>query len=216
MAVSSWRRRLAIFSRQSKDGFHLRLEPVTASSRRTWILRAAGPAAPCSLAADMTPHPRSRSASVGQRTVHAGQRTVHARSRTAHAGQRTLHAASRTAHAGSGTAHAGERTVHAGARTVHAGQRTLLADRLDPDAVQRAAQSAPAAVQDVGVDHGRRDVLVTQELLYRSDVIAGSQEMGREAMAQRATTCGLRNAGFPDGLFDRPLEGLLVEVMAAH
>ena len=173
MAVSSWRRRLAIFSRQSKDCFHLRLEPVTASSRRTWILRAAGPAAPCSLAADMTPHPRSRSASVGQRTVHAGQRTVHARSRTAHAGQRTLHAASRTAHAGqrtlhaasrtahagSGTAHAGERTVHAGARTVHAGQRTLLADRLDADAIQRATHSAPAAVQDVGVDHGRRDVL---------------------------------------------------------
>ena len=89
-------------------------------------------------------------------------------------------------------------------------------DGLDPDAIQRAAHSAPAAVQDMGVDHGRRDVLVTQQLLYRSDVIAGSQEMGREAMAQRVTTCGLRNAGFPDGLFDRPLEGLLVEVMAAH
>jgi hypothetical protein len=42
-------------------------------------------------------------------------------------------------------------------------------------------------------------VLVTQKLLYRSDVIAGSQEMGREAMAQSVTTCGLRNAGFPDG-----------------
>jgi hypothetical protein len=34
-------------------------------------------------------------------------------------------------------------------------------------------------------------------------------------MAQRVTTCGLRNAGSLT-VFDRPLEGLLVEVMAAH
>ena len=99
------------------------------------------------------------------------------------------------------------------ARTGAAGNEE---DGLNPDAVQRTPHPAPAAVQDVGVDHGRRHVLVAQELLYRSDVIAGSQEMGREAMAQRVTTCGLRNAGFPDGLFDRPPEGLLVEVMAAH
>jgi hypothetical protein len=40
---------------------------------------------------------------------------------------------------------------------------------------------------------------VTQGLLHDPDVVAGLQEVGREAMAQRVTTCGLRNAGFPDG-----------------
>jgi hypothetical protein len=47
-------------------------------------------------------------------------------------------------------------------------------DGLDLDAVQRAAHSAPAAVQDMGVDHRGRHVLVAQELLHRPDVVAGT------------------------------------------
>jgi hypothetical protein len=54
-------------------------------------------------------------------------------------------------------------------------------DGLDPDAVQRVAHSAPAAVQDVGVDHGRRDVLVAEELLHRSNVVAGTGTRSRSA-----------------------------------
>ena len=61
------------------------------------------------------------------------------------------------------------------------GRRSNEEDGLDPDAVQRASHPAPAAVQDVGVDHGRRDVLVTQQLLYRSDVIGTALTLSRWA-----------------------------------
>ena len=47
-------------------------------------------------------------------------------------------------------------------------------------AVGRAADGGGAAVQDVGVDHGRRDVAVAKELLDGADVVAILQQMGRE------------------------------------
>ena len=59
------------------------------------------------------------------------------------------------------------------------GRRSNEEDGLDPDAVQRALHRAPAAVQDVSVDHGCRDVLVTQQLLYRSDVIGTALTLSR-------------------------------------
>jgi hypothetical protein len=40
-----------------------------------------------------------------------------------------------------------------------------------------------AAVEDVGVDLGGADVLVAEELLDGADVVAGLEEMGREAVA---------------------------------
>jgi hypothetical protein len=56
---------------------------------------------------------------------------------------------------------------------------------------------------------------VAEKFLDRPDIVAGLQEMGGEAMSQGVTARGLRDAGFPDGLLDRPLQGLLVDVMAA-
>lgn len=36
---------------------------------------------------------------------------------------------------------------------------------------------APAAIQDVGVDHGRLDIMVPEQLLDRPDVIAREQQI---------------------------------------
>jgi hypothetical protein len=50
--------------------------------------------------------------------------------------------------------------------------------------VSRAAHSVSAVPQDVGVDHGRRDVAVAEELLDRSDVVAAFEEVGGERVPE--------------------------------
>ena len=56
------------------------------------------------------------------------------------------------------------------------------------------------------VDHGRSDISVTQQLLYRSDIVAVFQQVGRKRMPQRMTG---RRFGNPlnvaDLLFQDPL-----------
>ena len=41
-----------------------------------------------------------------------------------------------------------------------------------PETVERAADAAATAVEDVGVDHGGLDVFVAEELLYGADIVA--------------------------------------------
>ena len=48
-------------------------------------------------------------------------------------------------------------------------------------------------IQDVGVDHRRRDVAVTEELLHRADVRARLQQVGSKAMSQRVASDGFRD-----------------------
>ena len=52
------------------------------------------------------------------------------------------------------------------------------------EGVRRAGDASAAGVsQDVGVDHGRLDVLVAEELLNSADVVAGDQQVGGKATA---------------------------------
>lgn len=46
--------------------------------------------------------------------------------------------------------------------------------------VEWAADAARAALEDVGVDHRRRYVAVTEELLHRPDVMTAFQQVRRE------------------------------------
>jgi len=50
--------------------------------------------------------------------------------------------------------------------------------------IEGAANATGASIQDVGVDHSGADVLVTEELLDRADVVAGFQEVSREGVAK--------------------------------
>lgn len=54
-------------------------------------------------------------------------------------------------------------------------------------------------VQDVGVDHGRRDILVAQELLDGSDIVTGFEQMRGKGMAKRVASCTLDDSGFSHG-----------------
>jgi len=52
------------------------------------------------------------------------------------------------------------------------------------EGVCRAGDPSTAGVaEDVGVNHGRLDVLVAEELLYGADVVAGDQQVGGTATA---------------------------------
>jgi len=50
--------------------------------------------------------------------------------------------------------------------------------------VGRALDRQPRLVQDVGVDHGGRDVGVTEQLLDGTDVVSGLEQVGGEGVAQ--------------------------------
>ena len=50
--------------------------------------------------------------------------------------------------------------------------------------VHRTSNGAPAAVEDVGVNHRRADVPVSQQLLDRPDVVSVLEQMGGERVAE--------------------------------
>jgi hypothetical protein len=51
-------------------------------------------------------------------------------------------------------------------------------------AVERAAEAVGASVEDVGLDHRRGDVLVAEQLLDCSDVVAALEAVRGEAVSQ--------------------------------
>src|SRR5713101_3099847 len=85
---------------------------------------------------------------------------------------------------------------------------------LDP--VERAFHAPAALVEHVRVDHRRGNVLVPEELLDRAYVVAGLEQVGREAVPQYVRRDRLRDTGARRRACDRTLHDLLVEVVAAH
>ena len=81
-------------------------------------------------------------------------------------------------------------------------------------AVEGAADAGGAAVEDVGVDHGGRDILVAQELLDGADVVAVLEQVGGEAVAKRVWGDGLGDVGSSGGLAHGPLDQGLVDMVA--
>ena len=51
------------------------------------------------------------------------------------------------------------------------------------EAVERAGGAGRGRLQDMGVDHGRADVGVAEQLLHGADVGAGLEQVGGERMA---------------------------------
>ncbi len=65
----------------------------------------------------------------------------------------------------------------------------------------------------MGIDHRCADIPMPEQLLNRLDVVALFEQVGGEGMPKRVTTGGLRNPGFPAGLFDSPLQDGFVAMM---
>ena len=62
-----------------------------------------------------------------------------------------------------------------------------------------------ASVQDMGIDHGRADILVPKEFLDGADVIACFKQMRGKGMSEGVTTDMLNYARIADCFLDAPL-----------
>jgi hypothetical protein len=82
--------------------------------------------------------------------------------------------------------------------------------------IKRAPHRIRALAHDVRIDLRRLHVTVTEQLLYRADVVAVLEQMGREAVTERVAGRRLLDARRPNCSTDRALHGLLVQVVAPH
>jgi hypothetical protein len=80
-------------------------------------------------------------------------------------------------------------------------------------AIEGAADAARAPVENVGVDHRRPNVVVSEELLDGADVVALLQKVGRKRMAQGVGSGVFGDASGTDGGFDRTLDDGLMQVV---
>ena len=89
-------------------------------------------------------------------------------------------------------------------------------DLLCVEGVDRADDPfASAHIEHVGIDHGGLDVLVTEQFLDGTDVVAGQKEMGREGVPQGMAARVLGDSRISDSLLDSFLNDRFVEVAPA-
>src|SRR5262245_10274148 len=74
------------------------------------------------------------------------------------------------------------------------------------ESIQWTPSPPGAALQYMGIDHSRVEILMPQQLLDGTNVGALFQQMGRKRVAQRMTAGGLGNPGTPHRGFHRPLQ----------
>ena len=82
--------------------------------------------------------------------------------------------------------------------------------------VLRAADRKARPVQHVRVDHRCRDVAVPEQFLYGTDVRAGLEQVGGEAVPQRVAADGLRDIGLARRKPDGPLQSGFVQVVPPY
>ena len=70
-------------------------------------------------------------------------------------------------------------------------------------------------VQDVGINHRRADVLVTQQFLDRADIIAGFKQVRGKGMAEGMTTYVLDHLRSANRFLHGTLEDTLMHVVAS-
>ncbi len=85
-----------------------------------------------------------------------------------------------------------------------------------PLSVEGASNAEAAAVQYVGVDHGRGYVAVAEEFLDGSDVVAGLEQVGGEGVSERVARRGHADSGSSHGVLHGPLQDRFVQVVAAR
>jgi hypothetical protein len=80
--------------------------------------------------------------------------------------------------------------------------------------IGRAPYGEASTVEHMVIDHRGSDVVVPQEFLHGANVVAVLEQMGGEGVPKGMAGRTLVNPGLPNGVFDRPLDRALVDVMA--
>jgi hypothetical protein len=109
---------------------------------------------------------------------------------------------------------------HRGAgHSAFAANRTLVlfgCFRVFSKSVQWTLHATGAALEHVGVDHGRADVGVAEQFLDGADIVAGFEQVCGEAMTESVATNFLGEPGVDDGCLHTFLEEIFVPVVAAQ
>jgi hypothetical protein len=79
--------------------------------------------------------------------------------------------------------------------------------------IEGAAHGQATPVEDMGIDHSRFHVLVSQQLLHGADVIAGLEQMSGEGMAESVGANGFVDPRQAGSLPDRLLQAALVQMV---
>gem|GEM_PF-4735222 len=79
--------------------------------------------------------------------------------------------------------------------------------------IERAGDADSRAIQYMGVDHGRRHVSVTEQLLNGTDVVVRLQQMGGETVPEGVAADPLDDPAAPRSLLHGTLQSALVQVM---
>ena len=81
--------------------------------------------------------------------------------------------------------------------------------------VKRAADAEPRSIADMGVNHCRGDVFVSEQFLHRTDVVATLQQVRGKTMPECVAAGGLGNPGGANGVFHGVLQVLLRHMVPA-
>lgn len=80
--------------------------------------------------------------------------------------------------------------------------------------IERASHARGPTVENVGVDHGRLQIAVSEKLLNGSDVVAAVEEVRGERVPKRVTRRGFRDSRPDDCLMNVPLDDRRIHVVA--
>jgi hypothetical protein len=82
--------------------------------------------------------------------------------------------------------------------------------------IQRTMNAEPAAIEDMGVDHGCFDIGMAEEFLDGADIVAGFEQVGGEGVTEGVATDGLGYAGNAGRPADFLLQAGYIRVMTAE
>jgi len=95
--------------------------------------------------------------------------------------------------------------------------RVVLRPRqCNPGGVERARDPEPAAVQYVGVDHRRADILMSKEFLHGANVVARLKKVSGKGVTKGVARHAATHGDVLGGDGDRPLHHAGINVVAAH
>jgi hypothetical protein len=81
--------------------------------------------------------------------------------------------------------------------------------------IEGTPHPSAASGQNMGVNHSRSYILMTQQFLHGANVVAILQKMGSKAMAEGMATDSFGNLGLVHCSLESFLDGAFVEMMAA-
>jgi len=91
--------------------------------------------------------------------------------------------------------------------------RPLVGLALNPEIVERAGDALCPLLEDVGIDHGRLQIVVPEQLLDGADVGAALEQVSRKGMAEGVGGDVLRQARLAHGRFDGLVDHARVDMV---